>query len=202
AETAPTTRPERSLVLAAREPRPPPVTPLPLYCPRDGVTCSSNSASETQSIRISVARGLPSWKGPQVRRRGIETIIALPQHDESQPTHGCRISLSTIGARRLSGRRPDDRPHDLAEPTRTGEGWSARPQSVAPRGAIQGFHRRGVESLWRGAYDRQAADSGAHRPLRHDQQDADPVLGADRRICRKDNARDNRRLCRAEQDDP
>src|SRR5271170_7975216 len=105
----------------------------------------------------------------QEPEESVESIIAYHTARRIVINNGCRVRLSTIGACRVSGRWPDIRLYDLAEPTRPGQGWLARPRSVAPRGPIHGFHCRGIESIWRGPHDQRDADSGAHRSLRHDQ---------------------------------
>jgi hypothetical protein len=61
--------------------------------------------------------------------------------------HGRRIPLGTIGPCRIGDRRPDIGHRDLAEPTCSGESRAARPRNVAARRPLQGFHRRGFESI-------------------------------------------------------
>jgi hypothetical protein len=100
----------------------------------------------------------------------MSSIIALPHSTTRRNQHMDVAYVSALSA------LPDSmvggltfRLHDLGEPTRPGQGRPARPRSVAPGGPIRGFHRRGIESIWRGPHEQQGADSGAHRPLRHDQ---------------------------------
>jgi hypothetical protein len=49
----------------------------------------------------------------------------------------------------------------------------------------EGFHRCGIESLWRCHAKQRASDAGPRRPLRHDQQDARHVPGANCRCAQK-----------------
>ena len=68
--------------------------------------------------------------------------------DANGDPHGFRISLGTISACGLNSWWPDIRRDELAERARSGQGWEARPRSVAPRGLVQGFYRGGIESIW------------------------------------------------------
>ena len=102
-----------------------------------------------------------------------------------QPTptvYGCRIPHGIIGNCRIGGRRSNCGRHNLAESTCPGKGRASRPRNVAARRPLQGFHRRGIESVWRCRPEQRATGSGARRSRRPDQQDARPVLAANCRV--------------------
>src|SRR5271166_2421337 len=115
-------------------------------------------------------------------------IAATPSAPTGETEHGRCLPFGLVGARRIGGRRADDRPVDVDQSECFGEGRADLRPSGAAAGALPRLHRLGLEGLWRGACFQRAEDPGACRAL--------CLIGRMRVLCRPETVAAGEKLMR------